>query len=71
MSFGGFGGDISEPGGGGKMMANGLCSYNIMSTTGAMPQPLQMLHSSHSQPLFNSPSLPLVLPKMENDIGES
>ncbi|KAL6509479.1 hypothetical protein OROGR_022789 [Orobanche gracilis] len=72
MSFGGFSssGDISEPGGGRKMMANGLCSYNIMSTTGAMPQPLQMLHLANSQPLFNSPSPPLVLPKMENDIGE-
>ncbi|KAL6554642.1 hypothetical protein OROHE_007381 [Orobanche hederae] len=73
MSFGGFSssGDISEPGDGGKMMANGLCSYNIMSTTGAMTQPLQMLDSSHSHTLFNSPSLPLVLqPKMENDIGE-
>ncbi|GFP87661.1 homeobox-leucine zipper protein anthocyaninless 2 [Phtheirospermum japonicum] len=54
------------------MVADGLCSYNIMSTTGPMSQPLQMLHSSHSQPLFNSPPLSLALqPKMENlgDMG--
>ncbi|KAK6155754.1 hypothetical protein DH2020_010002 [Rehmannia glutinosa] len=75
MSFGGFtsknSSGISDPGGGGgrKMVADGLCSYNIMST-GGLSQPVQMLHSSLSQPLFNSPPLSLSLqPKMEN-LGE-
>ncbi|KAL6514289.1 hypothetical protein OROMI_034352 [Orobanche minor] len=72
MSFGGFSskscsrGGINEPGGGGKMVGDGLSSYNIMSTTGAMSQPLQMLHSHHSRPLFNSQPLSLALPKMES-----
>ncbi|KAI3458182.1 hypothetical protein Pfo_014845 [Paulownia fortunei] len=72
MSFGGFTSKsstgVSDPRGGGKMVADGFCSYNIMST-GAMSQPVQMAHSSHSQPLFNSPPLSLALPKMEN-LGE-
>ncbi|KAL0299492.1 UNVERIFIED_CONTAM: Homeobox-leucine zipper protein HDG1 [Sesamum radiatum] len=74
MSFGGFTGKSSgagvsdHSGGGGKMVADGLCSYGIMST-GAISQPLQMVHSSHSQPMFISPPLSLALPKMEN-LGE-
>ncbi|KAL3645278.1 hypothetical protein CASFOL_010458 [Castilleja foliolosa] len=84
MSFGGFtsknsSGSVSDHhgggGGGGEMVADGLCSYNIMSSTtgsiGPMPQSLQMLHSSHSQPLFNSPLSLALQPKMENfgDMG--
>ncbi|KAL0400786.1 UNVERIFIED_CONTAM: Homeobox-leucine zipper protein ROC4 [Sesamum latifolium] len=72
MSFGGFTGKSSgagvsdhSGGGGGKMVADGLCSYGIMST-GAISQPLQMVHSSHSQPMFISPPLSLALNTTEN-----
>ncbi|KAH6835740.1 hypothetical protein C2S53_002929 [Perilla frutescens var. hirtella] len=72
MSFGGFtsrnSGSVSEASVGGKMVADGLCSYNIMST-GAMSQTVQMVQSSYSQPLLSTPPLSLALPKMEN-LGE-
>lgn len=56
MSFGGF------TSAGEKMVGDGLCSYNIIST-GAMPmsQTLQRVHSSYSQPLFTTPPLSLAL----------
>lgn len=64
MSFGGFtsnsSGRVSEASGGGKMVADGLCSYNIM-LTGAMSQTLQMVQSSYSKPLFSTPPLSLAL----------
>ncbi|KAL1555077.1 homeobox-leucine zipper protein ANTHOCYANINLESS 2-like isoform X2 [Salvia divinorum] len=63
MSFGGFPSKSS----GEKMVADGLFSYNTMSTAAnAMPHTVQMLQSSYSQPLFSTPPLSLSLPKMEN-----
>lgn len=62
MNFGGFpsrsSGFVSESSSGGKMVGDGLCSYNIMSS-GA--NAMQMVHSSYSQPLFSTPPLSLAL----------
>ncbi|KAG8381359.1 hypothetical protein BUALT_Bualt06G0114100 [Buddleja alternifolia] len=71
MSFEGFS-SKNRFSSGGKMVADGLYTYSsiMSSSAGAMSQPLQMIHSSHSQPLFNSQPLSLALqPKMEN-LGE-
>lgn len=59
MSFEGYDNKNSRDfSGGGKMVADDLCSYNLLSN---VSQRAQMLHSSHSQALFNSSPLSLAL----------